>query len=94
MNGQCVCTKQCFRKGTGLEDGNCREVSFMIFRTGSVLIVGKCDDELLIKIYNFIKQILYDNYEKIYISLNTGEQKQNKKKTKRKYIYVDSIWFI
>ena len=91
MNGQCVCTKQCFRKGSGLEDGNCREVSFMIFRTGSVLIVGKCDETLLMDIYNFIKQILYDNYENIYISLNNVEQKQKMKKTKRKYIYVDSI---
>ena len=90
-NGQCVCTKQCFRKGTGLEDGNCREVSFMIFRTGSVLIVGKCDDELLMIIYNFVKQILYDNYQEIYLSLNNGKQQQKKKKTKRKYIYVDSI---
>lgn len=91
MNGQCICTKQCFRKGNGREDGDCREVSFMIFRTGSVLIVGKCDDELLMTIYNFIKQILYDNYEKIYLSINNGEEKQIKKKTKRKYIYVDSI---
>ena len=91
MNGRCICKNKCFIKGNGLEDGNCREVSFMIFRTGSVLIVGKCDDELLIKIYNFIKQILYDNYKQIYLSLNTGEHKQNKKKTKRKYIYVDSV---
>ena len=31
------------------------EISFMIFRTGSVLIVGKCEDYVLHHIYNFIK---------------------------------------
>ena len=90
QNGQCVCSIPCCRKGDGLKDGNCREVSFMVFRTGSVLIVGKCDDELLMIIYNFLKQILYDNYEKIYISLNTENNKKKKKKTKRKYIYIDT----
>ena len=90
QNGQCVCSIPCARKGSGLKDGNCREVSFMVFRTGSVLIVGKCDDELLMVVYNFLKNILYDNYEKIYISLNTENNKKKVKKTKRKYIYIDT----
>jgi len=34
------------------------EISFMIFRTGSVLIVGKCEDYVLHDIYNFIKELL------------------------------------
>tara|TARA_X000000368_G_scaffold346474_1_gene285817 strand:+ start:4733 stop:5761 length:1029 start_codon:yes stop_codon:yes gene_type:complete len=42
------------------------KVSFMIFRTGSVLIVGKCDEDVLIKIYEFIKDILYDEFKNIY----------------------------
>jgi hypothetical protein len=88
-NGQCVCTVPCCRKGDGSKDGNCREVSFMIFRTGSVLIVGKCSDELLFIIYDFLKKILYDNYEKIFIELNTATKKKKCKKRKNKYIYVD-----
>ena len=79
----------CCRKGDGSKDGNCREVSFMIFRTGSVLIVGKCSDELLFIIYDFLKKILYDNYEKIFIELNTVAKKKKCKKRKNKYIYVD-----
>jgi len=89
-NGQCICSVPCCRKGSGLKDGNCREVSFMIFRTGSVLIVGKCDDALLMVIYDFLKQILYDNYDKIFISPNLLSNIKKTKKTKRKYIYVDS----
>ena len=34
------------------------EVSFMIFRTGSILIVGKCNEEILNVIYRFICSIL------------------------------------
>jgi len=41
------------------------QVSFMIFRTGSVLIVGKCDESVLLIIYEFIKNILMTEYSKI-----------------------------
>lgn len=40
-------------------------VSFMIFRTGSVLIVGKCEENVLITIYNFLKNILIVEYDSI-----------------------------
>ena len=33
----------------------------MIFRTGSVLIVGKCDVHILNNIYDFVKHILHKN---------------------------------
>ena len=33
------------------------EISFMIFRTGSILIVGKCNETILFKIYEFLKNI-------------------------------------
>ena len=41
------------------------EISFMIFRTGSVLIVGKCTEPILYVIYDFIKNILEREYENI-----------------------------
>lgn len=41
------------------------EISFMIFRTGSVLIVGKCSEEVLFVIYNFLKTLLKEEYEHI-----------------------------
>jgi hypothetical protein len=37
----------------------------MIFRTGSVLIVGKCDELILKEVYNFLKKLLYDKYSDI-----------------------------
>ena len=44
---------------------NIKKVSFMIFRTGSVLIVGKCDESVLTIIYKFLTQILQDEYKNI-----------------------------
>ena len=40
-------------------------ISFMIFRTGSVLIVGKCDLYILNIIYKFINNILQEEYKNI-----------------------------
>jgi len=41
------------------------EISFMIFRTGSVLIVGKCEDYVLHDIYGFIKELLRVEYSTV-----------------------------
>ena len=41
------------------------KVSFMIFRTGSVLIVGKCTEEMLYDIYNFLCVIFETEYDSI-----------------------------
>ena len=68
-------------------DGN---LSFMVFRTGSVLIVGKCEKRILIHVYNFIKNILEENYTEIFQECSTiSEQKLNNNKRKiRKKIVV------
>ena len=41
------------------------EISFMVFRTGSVLIVGKCEDYVLHDIYGFIKELLRVEYSSV-----------------------------
>jgi hypothetical protein len=45
------------------------EVSFMIFRTGSILIVGKCNEEILNVIYRYICLILENEYSVIQMGL-------------------------
>jgi TATA-box binding protein (TBP) (component of TFIID and TFIIIB) len=68
------------------------KVSFMIFRTGSVLIVGKCTEYILRKIYDFICKILVDEYDLVkeqnhIISAKEENLKINKSNKKgRKYI--------
>ena len=61
----------------------------MIFRTGSILIVGHCDVPVLKIIYDFIKNILIKEYENIHINYKTENTKKNKeKKIKKKNILV------
>ena len=67
-------------------------ISFMIFRTGSVLIVGKCDENDLYSVYNYLKEILSDEFNNIY-QPSCGEsteiqQKKKVKKTKKKIIKI------
>jgi TATA-box binding protein (TBP) (component of TFIID and TFIIIB) len=73
---------------------NISDVSFMIFRTGSVLIVGKCDENVLIIIYEFLKNILINEYKSICqqnIKLNEDNlMKDKKKKIRRKNITIET----
>lgn len=62
------------------------EVSFMIFRTGSVLIVGKCEDDQLFRIYEFLKTIFMTEYQSIYEQNFEVIKKKQKKKIKKLYI--------
>lgn len=72
---------------------NVKEVSFMIFRTGSVLIVGKCDENVLMIIYEFLKLILHNEYQNIFqknVKLTeTNNIKDKKKKIRKKNITVN-----
>jgi len=69
---------------------NIFKISFMIFRTGSVLIVGKCEQHILYDIYNFIKKILQDEYYEIVTNnINTETLVKKKKQVRKKIIYVN-----
>jgi hypothetical protein len=74
---------------------NVKEVSFMIFRTGSVLIVGKCDENVLMIIYDFLKIILTNEYVNICQNHLPGDKesfissKDKAKKIRRKTVMVE-----
>ena len=55
------------------------EISFMIFRTGSVLIVGKCEDYVLHDIYDFIKELFRVEFLNIYSHIIQPEDDVSKK---------------
>ena len=74
-----------------------KEVSFMIFRTGSVLIVGRCDENVLMIIYEFLKIILNNEYKNIHQKVskngdeNTPVVKDKKKKLRKKNITIEIV---
>ena len=70
---------------------NITEVSFMIFRTGSVLIVGMCDEHILHDIYHFLKALLKTEFKSIcqkIILPGDLTNKNKKKKIRRKTIHI------
>jgi len=73
---------------------NLQDVSFMIFRTGSILISGKCDKNIIMIIYEFLKKILIIEYNNIHhesnITENITKDKMNKQsRTKTIKINID-----
>ena len=64
------------------------EVSFMVFRTGSCLIVGNCNEKVLMFVYDFIKQLLYDEYANIRVLNVDTNVKIKTKKVRKKMVQM------
>ena len=77
-DGVCYCKTKCNSKNK-----KCVIVSFMIFRTGSILIVGQCNENVLKIIYNYFINLLIKEYNNVKIS-NKLEIKSKAKKVKKK----------
>ncbi len=85
QDGKCLCEKKCNSK-----EKICKIISFMIFRTGSVLIVGHCDEQILTIIYKFLKNMLMNECENIEVENSILKEKKKKVKKKRKRQII--IW--
>lgn len=64
------------------------EVSFMIFRTGSCLIVGNCSELILNVVYEFIKKLLCVEYSSISVKSNETIAKTKKTKIRKKTVWI------
>ena len=78
-------------------ENSSKGISFMIFRTGSVLIVGKCEENVLFEIYRFLKDLLIKEHPNIVQQINIEEinnknqakDKKKNKKIRKKTILID-----
>lgn len=89
QDGICRCSKKCSGNGKGNGNGDCIGVSFMIFRTGSILIVGHCDESLLHIIYNYLTDIFKNEFS----SINEGIKKDIPKKKVNKKVKRQQLLF-
>ena len=60
----------------------------MIFRTGSVLIVGHCTEEILNVTYKFIMNILEKEFYDIHINVNYKKKEKKKKENQKNNLFV------
>lgn len=69
------------------------EISFMIFRTGSCLVVGNCSEKILLFVFDFIKRFLSEEYDNICVINEEPVNKIKKMKLRKKNIIVSNDYF-
>lgn len=69
------------------------EVSFMIFRTGSCLIVGNCTERILKFVYEYIKELLKNEYNNIQVQNPEIETREKKTKIRKKNISMTKEYY-
>lgn len=69
------------------------EVSFMIFRTGSCLIVGNCSENILMYIYNYIKNMFKNEFPNISVKNEDPIVKNKNIKIRKKTIVVTNDYY-
>jgi TATA-box binding protein (TBP) (component of TFIID and TFIIIB) len=79
-DGTCKCEKKCNLNKKNKKINKCKIISFMVFRTGSILIVGNCDEDIIHIIYNFIVGILK---KELFNDIITKKMDNKKKKIKK-----------
>jgi TATA-box binding protein (TBP) (component of TFIID and TFIIIB) len=60
-DGVCKCESQCFGKGTGCGEGQCKKVTVSSFDSGKILITGANTFTQVNAAYHYIHKVIYDN---------------------------------
>jgi hypothetical protein len=69
------------------------EISFMIFRTGSILIVGNCSEMILRVVFDFIKVFLEKEYSNINVINDNMNIKVKNTKIRKKIIMISRNYY-
>ena len=69
------------------------EVSVMVFRTGSCLIVGNCSEPILLFIFKFIRRILMTEREHIYMTVDEEPEKVKKRKIRKRTMLMTPQYY-
>ena len=93
QNGQILMEDRKMKMSELIENKKYSEISFMIFRTGSCLIVGNCSERILMVVFRFIKNILMKEYPNIYVANEDNHSKTKKTKLRKKTILVSQDFY-
>ena len=86
--GRVLETDQSMKMSELIDSRKYTEVSFMLFRTGSCLIVGNCSEKILMFVFEFIKLFLAEEYHVIHVINEDPVSKIKKVKLRKKMITV------
>ena len=93
QNGQILQEDRAMKMSELGDNKKYTEVSFMIFRTGSCLIVGNCTERVLKFVFEFIKKILSAEYKIINVVTEEPTNKNKKIKLRKKTIIMSQNYF-
>jgi len=93
QNGQIFIDDRTMKMSELGDNNKYTEVSFMIFRTGSCLIVGNCNERILKFVFEFIKKILTDEYENICVPTEVAVVKNKKTKLRKKTVILTNDYY-
>ena len=88
--GRIIETDQMMKLSELIDSKKYTEISFMIFRTGSCLIVGNCSEKILLFVFDFIKRFLAEEYDQIRVVNEDPVSKIKKVKLRKKTIIVSN----
>lgn len=89
-DGICYCEKKCSVDKKNRTNNNCKIISIMIFRTGSILIIGKCDEYIINIVYKFITNLLTTEIHNGIITERIETEKKKPKKYRKRIILFSS----
>ena len=93
QNGRIIVEDRAMKMSQLMDSKKYTEVSFMIFRTGSCLIVGNCSEPVLVFIFEFIKTILATEYEIIHIENDGLAAKVKKPKIRKRSVLMTPEYY-
>ena len=93
QNGQVLEQDRKLKMSELIDYNKYSEISFMIFRTGSCLIVGNCSETILMVVYRFIRKVLFEEYSVIYVPKVDNEVKPKMTKIRKKTIQLSSDYY-
>jgi hypothetical protein len=76
-----------------IESKKYTEISFMIFRTGSGLIVGNCTDKILYHVFDYIRNILITEYTNIRVLHATASVKEKPFRMRKRFVYMSPEYY-
>jgi hypothetical protein len=76
-----------------LENKKYTEISFMVFRTGSCLIVGNCSERILMHVFTFIRRLLQKEHGEIAVANDETVAKVKKTKMRKRVISLSSQYY-
>lgn len=88
QDGRCNCDTLCEKSRAKHDNTMCKEISFMIFRTGNILILGHSSIDIFYEIYDFLKCILEKELNYIHDHYVNNIPEKKKKILRKKTIFV------